>query len=62
MIFSTMGTDKLIERLFNGRKSINWVIDGLSTISPGFEVESRDAIASKKLGMEKVHLGENHLY
>ena len=44
--------DKLIDVLFSDRKSINLVIDGLSTckkyISPGFWVESRDAVASKK--------------
>ena len=43
--------DILIDGPFKSRKSINLVIDGLSTskrsISPGFEVETRDAIASK---------------
>ena len=51
MDFSESFTDKLIDGLFTGRKSIILVTDGFSTckksVSPGFGVKSRDAIASK---------------
>ena len=51
MDFSESFTAKLIDGLFTGRKSIILVTDGFSTckksISPGYGVKSRDAIASK---------------
>ena len=51
MDFLRKSEDKLIDGLFNGRKSINLVIDGLSTfknsICPGFWVDTRDAMATK---------------
>ncbi len=56
MEFSESITEKLY-RLFTGRKSIILLTDGFSTckkcISPGFGVESRDAIASKNMGYSR---------